>query len=327
MTEKEIATDKWNEYLEGLYQWITDKYELLSDDSIEYSDSNYQTDLEYYEKEKERIQNLVESGDKPVEDKTDFQLNQKTFESFFGVSVTEDTSASNSSTLTPLPSDASMPNSKLEIKLDNMNRIVEVGEEREKIVDFSVFEELDQEPQTTAQNILLIGDSSTGRTSIRRSWFGKHHIDYHLTTIGASMDTKSVNVDERPIDVTLIDLGGQDFYKAVRGNFYRKVDGAVIVFDLTSRESFMRLDYWVKEFYRSIKTLVPFVIVGNKADLKGRQIKEKEGILVAANYSRHTLPKFKVRYVETSAKDAKGINELFNMIIREIKAFQVAQVR
>ena len=156
---------------------------------------------------------------------------------------------------------------------------------------------------------------------------GKHFISNHLTTIGASIEKKTIELDGWTINVTLTDLGGQDFYSELRKNFYRNIDGAVIVFDLTKPDTFRRIDYWVKEFYRESKKLVPFILVGNKYDLPNRVIPKDKGIILSEKFSKMTMPNFKVRYLESSAKSGKQVNEVFETICREIKSFKIQKRR
>ncbi|MHA2276469.1 MAG: hypothetical protein ACXAC2_11905, partial [Candidatus Kariarchaeaceae archaeon] len=99
------------------------------------------------------------------------------------------------------------------------------------------------------------------------------------------------------------------------------------VFDLTKPDTFRRIDYWVKEFYRESKRLVPFILVGNKFDLPERVIPKDKGIILSEKFSKMTMPNFKVRYLESSAKSGKQVNEIFDTICREIKSFKIQKRR
>lgn len=337
---EDIEIQEFNEYLEDLYQWITEKYNLLVNDP-EYTEEMYHNDLKYYEDEKSRIERKFEAQEQSKEQKKNTFLTQEKFESFFGVSIEAEEEAEKKveeEEIRKASEEYQQRRAKIEEEMlrktqraieDKIDDIPEEEEIGKEAINYDVFEEQipSIDPNKTHVSILLIGDSTSGRTSIRRAVMGKHFIDRHLTTIGASMDSVEFDVDGHEYETTIIDLGGQDFYRGIRSNFYRKIDGAMIVFDLSKRETFMRLDHWVTEFYRSIKTLVPFIIVGNKADIKNREVKEKEGVRVAENYSRKTMPRFKIRYIETSAKNKINIHESFDILIREIRAFKAAKLR
>lgn len=312
MGEEEISITTWEEYLNDLYEWIQEKYKLFEEDSI--NEEEYNEHLSYYMKEKDRIEsiisNLVNNGD-PEATPNSEHLTQEAFEEFFGVKLEEELS-------------------RIDKEMDRklLEEVVDQGSEQEKEAEAQIWEMLsetsyDGDLTDTSRpskniNILLIGDSGVGRTSLRRSWMGKHFIENHLTTIGASIEKKIIQLDNISCEVTVTDLGGQDFYSGLRRNFYRNIDGAVLVFDLTRPETFRRLDFWIKEMYREIRKLVPFILVGNKKNSKSRKIPEKYGIRASAQFSRSTLPKFRVRYMETSAKNSENVGEVFDTICREI---------
>ena len=166
-------------------------------------------------------------------------------------------------------------------------------------------------------NLVLLGNSSVGRTSIRRAIMGKNFIKQHLSTVGASMDEKTLEFDGELIKFTIMDLGGQDFYASVRANFYRNIQAAVIVFDLNDRSTFIQVDKWILELYQNTRDkAVPFILVGNKSDLK-RQVKKEDGMKLAENLSKQVAKYgFKVPYLEVSAKKNEGIREIFATITR-----------
>lgn len=339
MEEKAISSDEWKGYLKELYNWVSDKYEKYANGDIDKTE--YEENLSYYQEELERIDakfnpptksedpNAEESVDKEEKEPGSF-LSQDTFENFFGITIEGEEPVEEEEILEDIiletPSYHDEYKKEISAELESLVEKTHAGDisvYAEEVppaveLDFSEFKQVD----LFTMSLLLIGDSGVGRSSIRRNFMGKNFIPTHLTTIGATIDKKKVTFDERDYALTIIDLGGQDFYEGVRKNFYRNVSGAVIVFDLTRRETFMRLDYWAREFLRSVKELKPFIIVGNKADAKKRKITRKEGEKVALNFSRFTMPKFRVRYYETSAKDTLNIHEIFSSICNEIRLFE-----
>ncbi len=176
--------------------------------------------------------------------------------------------------------------------------------------------------EITNIQIVLLGESGVGRSSLRRAFLGKHFIPEHLSTVGAAMDDRIVNIDGRHYKITLVDLGGQDFYAPIRANFYRKAKGALLVFDLTRKETFVKLDSWLREFFRHTQRGLPFLLVGNKADLK-RKVPYEEGQLLAENLSKQTAHVgFEVKYFETSAKDNYNVDLVFEELIKQIVNFE-----
>ena len=102
-------------------------------------------------------------------------------------------------------------------------------------------------------------------------------------------------------------------YHTITKNYYKKCDGIIIVFDITNKDSFDKINYWVKQIKENTDSnkKINQVIVGNKIDLQNeRQITKEEGEKMAAAYS--------LKYFETSAKENIGINEFILSIINDI---------
>ncbi|MDH5401021.1 MAG: GTP-binding protein [Candidatus Heimdallarchaeota archaeon] len=291
----------------------------------------------YYDTEKERIEDIISTTkDNETDQKENNSfLRKETFENFFGVTLEDEANKVQQNQNTPKTQSISTDHvyhdanisverkDKIRSELETVwNTINEEDSGRESIIEVEKIND-----KVIRSNILLIGDSAVGRTSLRRAWMGKHFVESHLTTIGASIEKKTIEIDNYSFDVTLTDLGGQDFYSTLRRNFYRNVDGAIVVFDLTRPETYRRLEFWVKELYREIKQLVPFIIVGNKSDSKNRKISVEEGEKISNWFSRSTMPKFRVRYLETSAKAGSNVDEIFNVMCKEIKSFKIQQER
>ena len=311
MSEENISITEWNSYLDDLYSWIQEKYKLFSEDTI--TQDEYNEHLQYYMKEKERIEKIIESIEGVQEEsveqtKPKSSIQQTEIEQFFGVKLEEELHQIDENPEPVEDTDGS--------KNQDVWKYVQM-DHAEGFDTRTPGEE--ESPHDYQIRILLIGDSAVGRTSLRRAWMGKHFVESHLTTIGASIESKVLEIGSETYDVSLTDLGGQDFYSGLRRNFYRNIDGAILVFDLTRPNTFRRLDFWIKEMYRELKTLVPFILVGNKKDSPDRKISENHGVRASAQFSRTTLPKFRVRYMETSAKSGDNVDEIFEMICLEVR--------
>ena len=125
--------------------------------------------------------------------------------------------------------------------------------------------------------------------------------------------TKEETIDDKNIKIKLWDSAEQEKYHTLTHNYYKKCDGIIIVFDVSNRESFDKINYWVKAIHdnKDSTKIVKQVIVGNKIDLeKERQISKEEGEKMASSYS--------LKYFETSAKENIGINEFMSNLIADI---------
>ena len=207
-----------------------------------------------------------------------------------------------------------------DFKVNQINKPLTSSERVVKEVSQSLVDTVLSDSHTDGEiqiNLVLLGNSSVGRTSIRRAIMGKNFIKQHLSTVGASMDEKTLEFNGNLIKFTIMDLGGQDFYASVRANFYRNIHAAVVVFDLNDRSTFIQIDKWILELYQNTRDkAIPFILVGNKSDLK-RQVKKDDAMKLAENLSKQVAKYgFKVPYLEVSAKKNEGIREIFATITR-----------
>ena len=125
--------------------------------------------------------------------------------------------------------------------------------------------------------------------------------------------TKEETIGDKIVKIKLWDSAGQEKYHTLTHNYYKKCDGIIIVFDVSNKESFDKINYWVKSIHDNKDSTknIKQVIVGNKIDLENeRQISKEEAEKMASSYS--------LKYFETSAKENIGINEFMLNLITDI---------
>uniref|UniRef100_A0A8B9FWE8 VAMP associated protein B and C n=1 Tax=Amazona collaria TaxID=241587 RepID=A0A8B9FWE8_9PSIT len=152
--------------------------------------------------------------------------------------------------------------------------------------------------------VCLLGDTGVGKSSI--VWrFVEDSFDPNINpTIGASFMTKTVQYQNELHKFLIWDTAGQERFRALAPMYYRGSAAAIIVYDITKEETFSTLKNWVKELRQHGPPNIVVAIAGNKCDLNDvREVMEKD----AKDYadSIHAI------FVETSAKNAININELF----------------
>lgn len=330
-----VHGSEWTEYLDKLYEWVNSR--LTAYQNGEITKEQYYKDYDYYKLEIKRVYAIIEGQ----------KRNKKNHEPIQSQVIKPDLIFKYFYENEPVPEDVEEithetqePNLHDSFEITQGNPIPQDMEVSQTQIDppqvtpnvFKALEKLPTKANVTKTKepiplqIVLLGESGVGRSSLRRAFLGKHFIPEHLSTVGAAMDDKIITVDDQPYKVTLVDLGGQDFYAPIRANFYRKAKGALLVFDLTRKETFVKLDAWLREFFRHTKRGLPFVIVGNKADLK-RMVPYEEGRLLAENLSKQTSHVgFEVKYFETSAKDNYNVELVFEDLIRQIAGFEEISV-
>lgn len=167
-----------------------------------------------------------------------------------------------------------------------------------------------------AYKMLLVGDPKVGKSSIRRRYLGKGFDDNYTMSIGLDFAIK--NIGNTMIQIW--DLAGQPLFDAIRPTFYQGAQGAILVFDVTSRETIHAISDWLKEIHNAINQKIPCILVGNKTDLRSNSSSDINKIDIEKY--REALSNwlgFEVQYIESSALTGDNIELIFIELINQIK--------
>lgn len=130
------------------------------------------------------------------------------------------------------------------------------------------------------------------------------------STLGVNLLKKTVAIDDKRVVAQVWDLGGQESFRKLRKLYLEGAEGALVVFDVTVRDSFDKLPDWL-DTYREVHATAPIILIGNKIDLKEKlKVEQKE----AENYAKSN----KMNLILTSAKTGENVNEAFEGLIRYI---------
>lgn len=152
--------------------------------------------------------------------------------------------------------------------------------------------------------LVLLGDMGTGKSSlVMRFVRGEFH-EHSESTIGAAFLSKSCEVDRAPTRIEIWDTAGQERYRSLAPMYYRGSQAAIVVFDITSKESFEGAKRWARDLQRSSEPGLVIALAGNKADLEHvRKVDAGE----AESWARETG----LIYYETSARSGAQVSDLF----------------
>ena len=180
-----------------------------------------------------------------------------------------------------------------------------------------------KEKKRTKAKIVLLGENSVGKTSIIKQYMGQGFRSSHLMTIGTDFDRKWIEIDENNVlDVQIWDLASQVAYENLRKQkFLTKASGAMIIFDLTRYETFIKLSYWLKELFTiNPKSRIPILFVGNKRDLNRDRVIPTNEIekYIQSLKSDRQMSKNSIYFTETSAKSGENVDYGFSMLAHEI---------
>lgn len=162
--------------------------------------------------------------------------------------------------------------------------------------------------QQTAK-LVLLGEMGSGKSSLVLRYVKGQFFDYQASTVGAAFLTKTI--PELSVKFEIWDTAGQERYHSLAPMYYRGAAAAIIVYDITSPESFARAKAWVRELQRQGNPNMVMALAGNKVDLEAqRAVPVDEAQAYASENNLH--------FLETSAKTAANVNELFMEIARKL---------
>jgi len=126
---------------------------------------------------------------------------------------------------------------------------------------------------TALFKVVLMGDGSVGKTSLRLTYMGEGFRANYMITIGADFAVKRMELaGGHNVSIQIWDLAGQDHFKSVRSTFYRGSQGALAVYSTVERSSFDNIKNWLEECWKNSGKKIPIVLIGNKIDLRDQFI-------------------------------------------------------
>eukprot|EP00759_Apiculatamorpha_spiralis_P026947 PhF_6_TR29860/c0_g1_i1/m.43813/K07889/RAB5C; Ras-related protein Rab-5C len=166
-------------------------------------------------------------------------------------------------------------------------------------------------PADMQSKLVLLGESTVGKSSLVLRFVRNEFPEFQDCTIGAAFLTQVVNVGSYTVKFDIWDTAGQERYRSLAPMYYRGASAAIVVYDITSPESYKRAKSWLQELRMSGEPNIVMALVGNKSDLaQQRKIETAE----ASKYAEEEG----IIFMETSAKTGANVNELFLAIGKKL---------
>lgn len=172
-------------------------------------------------------------------------------------------------------------------------------------------------------SMVVIGDTGVGKSCLLLQFVDKRFSAVHDLTIGilfgcimhqlphlynhflgVDFGSRVIDIGAEKVKLQIWDTAGQESFRSIARSYYRDAAGALLVFDLTRRESFGHLHRWLQEARQFANPGITITLVGNKADMNHKRVIQKEE---AEHFARENG----LMYVEASAKTALSVDDAF----------------
>ncbi|RCH84670.1 Ras- protein Rab-2A [Rhizopus azygosporus] len=169
---------------------------------------------------------------------------------------------------------------------------------------------------------IIIGDTGVGKVSRKKKienkscillqFTDKRFMPAHDLTIGVGFGTRFITVNDQQTKLQIWDTAGQESFRSITRSYYRGAAGALLVYDITRRETFEHLSVWLEDVRQHANPNTVIMLIGNKSDLESkRQVPREEAERFAQENG--------LFFLETSAKTANNIEEAFVKTAEEIQ--------
>ncbi|MBA0767721.1 hypothetical protein Gotri_016581 [Gossypium trilobum] len=159
--------------------------------------------------------------------------------------------------------------------------------------------------------VVLIGDSAVGKSQLLARFARNEFSVDSKATIGVEFQTKTLVIDNKTVKSQIWDTAGQERYRAVTSAYYRGAVGAMLVYDMTKRQSFDNMARWLEELRGHADQNLVIMLVGNKCDLGSLRA-------VPTEDAQEFAQREKLFFMETSAQESTNVETAFFTVLTEI---------
>uniref|UniRef100_A0A3Q7FXJ2 Protein kinase domain-containing protein n=2 Tax=Solanum lycopersicum TaxID=4081 RepID=A0A3Q7FXJ2_SOLLC len=159
--------------------------------------------------------------------------------------------------------------------------------------------------------VVLIGDSAVGKSQILARFSRNEFSLDSKATIGVEFQTRTLVIQHKSVKAQIWDTAGQERYRAVTSAYYRGAVGAMLVYDITKRQTFDHIPRWLEELRAHADRNIVIILIGNKTDLKDQRA-------VPTEDAKEFAQKEGLFFLETSALEATNVEDAFSTVLTEI---------
>ena len=159
--------------------------------------------------------------------------------------------------------------------------------------------------------VVVVGDSGVGKTNLIKRFVSNTYNPNTKATVGVEFLSKSYKINDQVFKIEIWDTAGQERYKSITAAYYKGAKGALIVYDITQKDSFENINKWMSEVRDKSTKDLKILIVGNKTDLVNeRQVSTEEALSKAKELESPVM--------EASALDGSNVKAAFYDLLKEM---------
>ncbi len=158
--------------------------------------------------------------------------------------------------------------------------------------------------------VLVIGDSTVGKTSLTIRYVSGSFIDDLRLTIGVDFYNKTISLDEATIKFQLWDFAGEERFRFLLPQYCQGANGVFFLYDITKPSTLEHLPEWISVIRKNVSDQVPIILIGSKIDLQEyRKVPKEKALLAKKKYNL-------TAYIELSAKTGENVQKTFKEMAR-----------
>jgi small GTP-binding protein len=167
------------------------------------------------------------------------------------------------------------------------------------------------EKKEVLYKILLLGDSSVGKTCFLMRYTDNTFQEIHMSTIGLDYKLKNVQLDDgKMVKIQIWDTAGQDRFRSITKNYYKGAHGIILIYDITNQKTFENVKNWINQIKEEVSNKVTIILVGNKID-------DEDHRVVSTEQGEKMAKDFGLMFFECSAKSGVNIDSTFNELVKK----------
>ena len=162
------------------------------------------------------------------------------------------------------------------------------------------------------KKLLTLGETTVGKSSFINYFIDKKFSLNYLPTLGFDFKVKKINLPNgKNVKLRVFDTAGQERFKSMSLNHLKKVDGILLIYDITNKATFENITKWINDIRQSRGKTLPVVLCGNKCDLEDRRV-------IPTEMGKKKAEENGMSFIETSCKDGINIDEAFMELVKLI---------